>query len=413
MSGATAGSNSGFRSYSRLLRVPGAAALVSWGMAGRFPIAMRSISILILISAVTGSLGDAGAVSAAMLVAQGVVCPAIGRLADRFSQRRVLLIACPAHALGIALLVVSIMLRAPLWLMILAAVAAGCTAVSFGSFMLARWAALVDRDLLRTAYAVESMLEEIIFLLGPLLVAVLVSAVHPAAGLVACGVLTATGSIAVALHRRSEPVPGPTAGRAERAIAVPGVRVLMVSYAGMGFLLGAVDVTMIAFARERSVPWLGGVLLSLTAAGSFTGGAVYGAVDWRLPQARLLSITTGLLTLGAVPLAFAGSSFVMAFLAVAAGIAIAPALIAGTTLLESLAPKGALSEGFSWLTSAGAVGIALGTAVGGRLAGAGGSGHAAWTAVGGGIVALGLSIAGQPALRRRRPAPEPASGMTA
>jgi len=191
------------------------------------------------------------------------------------------------------------------------------------------------------------------------------------------------------------------------------VRVLMVSYAGMGFLLGAVDVTMIAFARERSVPWLGGVLLSLTAAGSFTGGAVYGAVDWRLPQARLLSITTGLLTLGAVPLAFAGSSFVMAFLAVAAGIAIAPALIAGTTLLESLAPKGALSEGFSWLTSAGAVGIALGTAVGGRLAGAGGSGHAAWTAVGGGIVALGLSIAGQPALRRRRPAPEPASGMTA
>ncbi len=417
MSGGTSGSNSGFGSYARLLRVPGAAALTFWGMVGRFPIAMRSISCLMLISAVTGSLGTAGVVSAAMLVSQGVACPAFGRLADRFSQRRVLLTACPAHALGIALLVVSIMLRAPLWLVIVVAVATGCTAVSFGSFMLVRWAAMVGRDMLRTAYALESMLEEIIFLLGPLLVAVLASAVHPAAGLIACGVLTATGSIAVALHRRSEPVSEPTRGRgSERAIAVPGVRVLMVCYAGMGFLLGAVDVTMIAFARERSVPWLGGVLLSLAAAGSFTGGAVYGAVSWRPSQARLLSITTCLLTLGVVPLAFAGSDFVMAFLAVVAGIAIAPALIAGSTLLESLAPKGSLSAGFSWLTSAGAVGIALGTAMGGRLAGLGGSGQAAWTAVGGGIVALGLSVAGQPALRSR-PAQEqaqaPASGMTA
>jgi MFS family permease len=280
--------------------------------------------------------------------------------------------------------------------------------------MLVRWAAVAGQDMLRTAYALESMLEEVIFLLGPLLVAVLVSTVHPAAGLVACGVLTTTGSIAIALHRRSEPVSGQTRGRgSRRAIAVPGVRVLMVSYAGMGFLLGAVDVTMIAFARERSLPWLGGVFLSLVAAGSFTGGAVYGAVNWRLSQARLLSITTCLLTLGVIPLAFAGSFLVMAFLAVVAGIAIAPALIAGTTLLQSLAPKDSASEGFSWLISTGAAGIALGTAVGGRLAGLGGSGQAAWAAAGGGILALGLSVAGQPALRGRRPAPQPASEMTA
>lgn len=413
MSGGTSGSSSGFRSYARLLRVPGAATLAFWGVVGRLPIAMRSISCLILISAVTGSLGSAGAVSAAMLISQGVASPVFGRLADRFSQRRVLLTACPAHALTITLLVMSIMLRAPLWLVVLAAAAAGCTAASFGSFMLARWTVLVGQDMLRTAYALESMLEEVIFLLGPLLVALLASAVHPAAGLVACGVLTASGSVAVALHHRSEPASTPVPGRRPaRAIAVPAVRLLMVAYAGMGFLLGAVDVTMIAFAWERSVPWLGGVFLSLTAAGSFTGGAVYGAVDWRLPKARLLSATTCLLTLGAIPLAFAGSSIVMAFLAVAAGIAIAPALIAGTTLLESLAPKGSLSEGFSWLTSTGAIGIALGTAMAGRLAALGGSGQAAWTAVGGGIVALGLSVAGHPMLRRR-PAAEPAPAMTA
>ena len=406
------GSDSGFGSYFRLLRAPGAATLGLWGMVGRFPIAMRSLSCLMLVSAVTGSLGNAGAVTAAMLVSHGLASPVLGRLADRFGQRRVLLSACLAHALGLALLVALILLRAPLWLLVAASVAAGCASVSFASFVRARWAALVGSALLRTAYALESMLDEAIFLLGPLLVTVLVLAVHPAAGLIACGVLTTTGAVAVALHRRSEPASGLTTGRGpERAIAVPGVRVLMVCYAGIGFLLGAVDVTMIAFSRAQSAPGLAGVFLSLTAVGSLAAGAVYGAVNWRLPQARLLSITAGVLTLGAVPLAFAGSSLVMALLAVVAGVAIAPALIAGSTLLVSVAPEGSLSEGFSWLTSAGALGIALGTAVAGRLADAGSFEQAAWAAVGGGIAALGVSVAGQPALRGRRPAPEPDSEL--
>ena|GEM_PF-139774 len=417
------GSDSGFGSYFRLLRSPGAAALAFWGMVGRFPIAMRSISCLLLVTAVSGSLASAGTVAAVMLVSQALASPVLGRLADRHSQRRVLLTACLAQALGITLLLVAIVLRAPLWVQLAAAVATGCASVSFTSFMRARWAALAGHALLRTAYALESMLDETIFLLGPLLVTVLVAAVHPAAGLVACAVLTTTGSIAVALHRRSEPAaqagrasaraPG-TAGRAsgragtrpERAIAVAGVRVLMLAYAGMGFLLGAVDVTMVAFAVAQSAPGLGGVFLSLTAVGSLTAGACYGAVRWQLSQERLLAITAGVLALGAVPLAFAGSSLVMGLLAVVAGIAIAPALIAGSTLLYSLAPKGSLSEGFSWLTSAGALGIALGTAVGGRLAELGSHQQAAWAAVGGGIVALAVSVGGQPALRRR-PATEP------
>ncbi|WP_285508527.1 MFS transporter [Actinokineospora sp. NBRC 105648] len=398
-----------------MLRTPGGAALALWGVVGRFPIAMRSIATLLLVTAVTGSLGRAGAVAAVMLVAQGLVSPVLGRLADRLSQRRVLLTACAAHGVAMTGLLASVLLHAPLWLLVVAAVATGCTSVSFTSFMRARWAALVDKDRLRAAYALESMLDETIFLLGPLLVTVLASAVHPAAGLVACAVLTTTGSIAVALHRASEPTPEPTAGkpaeRAPRAISVPGVRVLMAAYAGMGFLLGAVDVTMVAFAKGLGSPGLGGVFLSLTAVGSLAAGAVYGAVDWRLPQSRLLAITALVLALGALPLAFAGSGLVMGLFAVVAGLAIAPALITGSTLLESLAPKGSLSEGFSWLASAGALGIALGTAAGGRLAELGTFEHAAWAAVGGGVVALGLSVAGQSALRATGRDARPVAGV--
>ncbi|MEU3419188.1 MULTISPECIES: MFS transporter [Streptomyces] len=410
MSAAVSGSHSGFGSYLRLLRLPGAAPLALWGVVGRAPIAMRSISILMLVSAMTGSMAEAGTVAAAMLLAQGVVSPLLGRTADRISQRRVLLTAGVTHLAGMTLLLLAITLKAPLVLMILAAVATGCTSVSFTSFMRARWAAMVEADVLRTAYAMESILDDTIFLLGPLVVTVLASAVHPAAGLVACGLLTLAGSVAVALHRRSEPAPQGATGRStERAIKVPGVWILMLCYAGMGFQFGAVDVTMIAFAKEQHAPGLGGVFLALISVGSLIAGAVYGAVNWRLSQARLLTVTCSVLTLGVLPLAFAPSSLVMGFLAVLAGVAISPGLIAGSTLLESVCPKGALSEGFSWLTSAGALSIATGTAAGGRLADSFGSAAGAWAGVGGGLFALALAVLGQPALRGERPAAEPAA----
>ncbi|PPK71083.1 MFS transporter [Actinokineospora auranticolor] len=393
------GAKSGFLAYSTLLRSPGAAALGLWGFVGRFPIAMRSLACLLLVSAATGSLGQAGVVAATLLVAQGLASPVLGRLADRHSQRRVLLLACAGHGLGLVWLLVAAVLRAPLWLLVVAAVVTGCSSVSLTSFMRARWAALVDQGGLRTAYALESMLDETIFLLGPLLATALATAAHPAAGLVACVVLTTAGSIALALHKPSEPGVKPVdPSGPRRAIAVRGVQVLIVAYAGLGFLLGAVDVTMVAFAKEQGSPGMAGVFLSLTAVGSLVAGGVYGAVDWRLSQARLLSITAGTVAVGTVPLAFAGSSLAMAGLAVVAGVALSPSLIAGSTLLESLAPRGSLSEGFSWLSSAGALGIAAGTAVGGRLAESGGSSHAALAAVGGGVVALALSLLGQSAL---------------
>lgn len=400
---------SGLGSYVRLLRLPDAAALAFWGVVGRLPLAMRPIGCLMVVSAVTGSLGDAGTVTAAMLVSQGAASPVLGRLADRYSQRRVLLVACPGHVVGMGLLLLSVGLGAPLGVMVAAAVLTGSCAISFTGFMRARWTAMVEQKMLRTAYAMESMLDDTIFLLGPLLVTVLASGIHPATGLVACMVLTTAGSVAVALHRPSEPACGQTpGGRAPgRALGVPGVRVLVIAYAGMGFAFGAIDVTLIAFAREHSMPWLGGVLMALTAVGSLLAGAFYGAVNWSLSQARLLAVTTGALTLGAVPLALVGSPVVMAFVAVVSGTAIAPALISGSTLLESLAPKGALSEGFSWLSSAGWLGIALGTAAGGQLAEPGGSAHAAWAAVGGGGLALGLSLVGQPVLRKEQEKAEP------
>lgn len=408
MATASSSIGSGLGSYIRLLHTSGAAALAFSGTVGRFPVAMRSLACLMLVTAATGSVGKAGAVSAAMLVAQGMAGPVLGRLADLRGQRMVLLSSAAVHAAGMTLLVAAIEFGAPLWTMIASAAGAGCAAVSFSSFMRARWTAFVDPSALRTAFALESMLDETIYLLGPLLATGLVSTRYPIVGLIVCALLTAAGSVAVAAHRESEPGRGRDSNRSAeivartRAFAVPAVRVLMVVYGGMGFLLGCVDITLISFARERTAPGLAGVFVSLTAVGSLAGGMAYGAIDWRPAQARLLAACTGVLTVGVIPLSAAPNGVVLGVLAVLAGVAISPGLIAASTLLESIAPADCLSEGFSWLNGAGALGIASGTFVGAIAAAHGGFRYADWMALAGGLLAFAASTAGQSTLRRGR-----------
>lgn len=398
------GPATGFGAYLRLLRTPGAAALGLWGMIGRFPIAMRPLSCLMLITARTGSLGAAGLVAAAMIVAQGAAGPVLGRLADRRGQRRILLTAAAVHAAAMALLLAAIYAPAPAWLLAVTALAPGASSVSFTSFMRARWPAMVEQAAVRTAYAVESMLDDMIFLLGPLLVTALAAALSPVSGLIAATALTVAGSLGVALHRRSEPArpAGRDAHAPRRAVSLTAVRVMMIVYLGMAFQFGAVDVALVAFGQQRAAPGLGGVLLAIEACGSLIGGLVFGAITWRLAQPRLLAATSGLLALGVLPLLFARTPPAAAALAAVAGLMISPALITGSTVLQALAPQDRLAEAFSWLASMGALGIASGTAVGGRLAAAGGSRHALYAALGGGLLALTLSAAGQRVLTPRR-----------
>lgn len=386
--------NSGLGSYSKLLRSPGAGALTVWGLIGRFPTAMRGVSCVMLILATMGSLRIAGTVAGVVVLAQGIAGPAFGRLADRRSQRELMLIGCVLHGAGMGLLVAAAVFRAPLWLLLCAAVCAGGTAVPVGPFARARWVALVDADKLRTAYALESILDEIVFILGPLLVVALVTGLHPASGLVACAGLVLIGCVGLARQHRSEPAAGLATGlRSAPAILVPGVQIMVVAYMAMGVHLGAIEIALISFAREHGITGATGWLLALNALGSMVSGIWFGAVHWRLPRHSLFLVTTALLGITAVPLALVDLPPVMALCAFLSGLPIAPTWIAGSGLLQSLVPEGALSEGFSWLSSLAALGAAIGIAISGELADAGGSDKAAWLAVGGGVFAL-IVVAG-------------------
>ncbi|MFP3515601.1 MFS transporter [Pseudomonas sp. SIMBA_077] len=394
--------NFSFSSYAQLLTRPGHATLSLFSILIRFPVAMRSISCIMLISATLDSLRIAGIVAGALMITQAITSPVLGRLADRFGQKKVLGITCASHVVAVTALIALVLYGAPLWAMMTAAIFAGCSSVPVDGFIRTRWASMVTGTALRTAYALETVVDEIMFLLGPLMAIALATLWHPATGLALCAALTFSGSMALILHRRSEPVLVPKIeGNTHRTISMPWVRALMISYAAVGIFLGSIDVMMIAFAKEVGNLTLAGVLLAICAGGSLIGGICYGAMNWTISQPRLLLYTSVTLCMGTIPLVFTSSPTVMGICAFIAGLSVAPLLITCSNLLESLTPKGCLSEGFAWLSCAGWLGFSLGVSVGGQLSDQGGADQAAWMAIAAGILALLASLYNQRLLTDR------------
>jgi MFS family permease len=159
------------KTYRSLLSIPHARAFVLAGFVARLSISMRALGAVLMISQLTGSYGLAGAVAAAALLGEAVAAPRLGRLVDRFGQRRVLFLSLAVHSVGTLALVISAQLSAPNWVLLATAALSGAAALQVGSLVRARWSALIGGSpVLEAAFALESTLDELIFVLGPALV---------------------------------------------------------------------------------------------------------------------------------------------------------------------------------------------------------------------------------------------------
>ncbi|MGW6601533.1 MFS transporter [Streptomyces sp. NPDC055036] len=395
--------------YGRLLRTPGAWTFLLPGFAARQPFAMLTIGIVLLVQHTTGSYGSAGAVAAVTGVSMALFAPQGGKLADRFGQRAVLVPGVLLHTASVTALIVLALTDAPLWALFLAAVPTGASVPQIGPMVRSRWAAVLggspsggpsdspsgsspgssagsssgsrsggDAALLPTAAAFESVTDEFTFVIGPVLATALCTGVHPAAGLIAEAVLTLVGGLLFAAQRRTQPKivrrgeGGPAEPRVS-ALSVPGVRVLAISFLGIGSVFGGMQVSLTAFTEEIGNPGVNGLLYGVFAAGNMLAGIVCGAVAWKIgPQPRLVVGYAGL-TLAASALWAVHSVPLLAGLGLLVGLCIAPALITGYTLVESLVPASARTEAFTWLTGAVALGQAAAVTVAGQLADAHGA----------------------------------------
>lgn len=380
----------------RLIFTPATALFSATGLVARLPISMVGLGLVLLAEEETGSYAFAGSVSAVAVLANALFAIVQGRMIDRLGQSRVLPAVITLWGVGLAATMASLRWDWPTWSTYLLAAVAGASLPSVGTCVRARWShVLVDRpDRLHTAFSFEAVADETVFLVGPIAVTLLATAVHPLAGLGAallCGML---GTYAFSALRRTEPPAHPPLATGGRRPPIPWVAIgpLTLLSGALGLLFGAAEVVTVAFAEEEGRKSAAGFLLAVWALGSLLAGLVSGAVAWRSgPLSRLRAGALGM-ALATAPLALVPSIPVMALVLLVGGIAISPTLIAAMSLAEQVLPPGRLTEGMAFIQTGLAAGIAPGAALAGVVIDEYGASPAYLVCAVGGLVVLGASL---------------------
>jgi hypothetical protein len=390
--------------YRSLLRAPGAAAFFLTAAVGRVGIAMTSLGIVWLVHARTGSYATAGLVTGGFAVAEAGVGPQLARLIDRFGQTRVLPPALLAHAASVATLLALVAAGAPAWLMTAGGVLAGATIPQLGALSAARWAALLRDEraaALPTAFALESLANEVGYLAGPVLVSILGASGHPAAGTVLAATLVVAGGLCFAAQRRTAPPAVGTSGRhrTRRSLLRPGFAVLAGVSLAIGGFFGAMQISVTAFAVEHGAAGMAAVLFTVSSCASLLAGWLYGLRRWSTAPRVQLAVAAAGLAAGCLPLLVAGTAHELGFGVALTGLAIPLVLVLSTVLAEAAADRDVLTQAFVWLNSATAAGSAGAAAVAGWAVDTfGAHGGFAVAATATGLMAV-LAVAGLPALR--------------
>jgi MFS family permease len=355
--------------YGALFRVPHVRRLVLSGLLARLPMGMIGLALLLLVREQGGSYAAAGLVSGCYFVATAVGAPIAGRLVDRRGQARILLRRAVIFPALLGAVCALALLDGPFVLIGAAAAAAGALMPPVGSSLRALWPRLFfDAELRAAAYALEASLQEISFIVGPLLVALLAAAVSP---VLALGVAAAASAVGTTLIAIAEPVRAwrPDERHAASvlgALESRGVVTIVTLSACLGLGFGATEVGFPAFAEGHGGAELGSIPLSLFAAGSLVGGLIAGA-RVTMPPLRLLRLSALLLALGlALPL-LGWSLPSMSVLAFLAGLPIAPVVMSAYGLIDAVAKRGTAAEAFAWITTAVFAGFSVGMALGGTL----------------------------------------------
>lgn len=355
--------------YRSVFATPGAKAFSAAGLLSRLPISTMTLGIVLLVEDKTGSYGFAGAVSATYMLGAAVISPVMARLTDRLGQHRVLPPAFLVFAAGLGGLVLALELGWHNVFLYAVAAVAGTAYPPVGACIRARWThALVGGPALHTAFSIESIIDEMVFMLGPVLVTVLAIQAHPAFALLVVVGLATAGGWWLSTQRATEPPVGGAraSSRAERlpwAWLVP----MILAAACLGSLFGATEVVTVAFAEEQGAAKLTGILLAVWASGSLIAGFLTGALPVGRSALRRYRLGTLGMAAAMAPLPYLDDLWVLGVVLFLGGFAISPTVVATMSLVEATVPSARLTEGITWITTGIAFGIAPGAAIAGLL----------------------------------------------
>ncbi|MBQ1113114.1 MFS transporter [Streptomyces anulatus] len=377
--------------YGVLFRTPGSRAFTAAGFVARMPLSMAGIGIIAMVSRMRGDYGLAGAVSATFTLSMALCGPRISRAVDRRGQSRVLPPVAGLSVMALGALLLCARYDAPVWTLF------GCAAVAgampnMAAMVRARWThALKGSDRLHTAYSLESVVDELTFVVGPALSVALCTALFPEAGPLVAGVLLVLGILMFVPQKRTEPpVARPADGhpRGGSAIHSGALSLLALTLVAGGAIVGTVDVVSVSFAEQQGSPAGAGIVLSVYAAGSAVAGLVFGTLRLRTPLPRLLVLGTAGTALTTLPLLLVGDLVTLSAAVFLPGLFFAPTMIVVMGLVERTVPPAVLTEGMTWAITGLSVGVASGAAVSGAIVDRFGPGGGFVVAVAAGATAL-------------------------
>lgn len=339
---------------------------------------MVGIGILMYVEAERGSYTIAGAVSGSISIAAAIGGPLSSRLVDKLGQHRVL----PVQILFIVFcslaLVLLIPSSVPTPCLFIFSIGSGLAYPSIGALVRSRWTALLNSGpILLTAFSIESMIDELIFIVGPTIAATTSVKIHPAAPQIIAMVLLASGGFWLASMRSSEPPINTNQGKHGKPVIFKNGLIYMWGFhIAIGMFFGAVETTIIAFTKLAGQPIYGGIVMALWAFGSLLGGFVYGGLHFKTPLHKQLILVSLLLAPATIALVFVNSISMLALLAIAAGIGISPLLIASAAITQQRSPVGRTTEAIASMYAGISIGFAFAAAIAGWLIDNRGTSHA-------------------------------------
>ncbi len=359
------------RRYQDLFADPQLRSAVLASIPGRLPIGIAGFAILLLVQHKTNSFALAGVASALYVLGLASVAPLLGRIIDRAGPNA-LLRACaiiyPAMLIALTGLVV---LNAHALIIALCAFVAGAALPPVTICMRTLYPrVLTDPALLQTAYSVDSVIVETVFVIGPALAALFLAYGFPEGAVLLAALSAAAGTAwftRAAVIRDWEVRPRGAAPRAS-VFGEPGLVVLYIATIFYSVAFGLYEVGVTAYATKRGAPAAAGIALALASFGSAAGAFAYGAWHWQAPLRKQFIITLGLMSAGSLIVAPIDNLYLFVAANIAAGFPMASVIATQSLLLSRLAPQGMLAESFTWGGTCLLGGISGGLALGGLLA---------------------------------------------
>ncbi|MEE1619786.1 MFS transporter [Zafaria sp. Z1313] len=396
-------------SYRELFRAPGVLRVVFSQLLARFPAGMLSLAALIHVEHVHGSYAAAGLVIAALAVGQAVAGPLTSRIFGRFGMRRVIGTTLTVSGFATAALAIPD-LSVPLYAV--TAFIAGISTPPIQPAARSIYPSLVPASGRTALFAFDASIQEVIWIMGPVLTTFVALGVNTSLGILLSAVFLAGGGLwFLSAPQIRTAVPAAPTGRFGSVLRSPALRLA----SGIGFLICActamLEAAIVAVFGHGGA--LAGVVLAVFCVGSLAAGLALGhhAIG-RFSLARRMGVVAVGLALAAVSLDF---WWILATVFVA-GLGVAPVIAAMTTMTSAGVPAADVAEAFGWSTTAQLVGVAIGSAVAGIVIdGPGPQAALAWAA---GLAAAGVLLAllvrrGQPGAPAAGSSVGPQTGMLA